>query len=302
MLSSYPERGPQVDDSFEANFDRPLSQGPSLLEQYLRIARRWRWVIAGVVLGCVLLGLVVTLLMTPQYTAVSTIEISREADQVTNIEGVERETSVADQEFYQTQYGLLRARSLAERVAGELQLAFFEMFGVDGAEGSAFVVTNDRFPARGRAERQREAAEILLDRVSIDPTRLSRLVDISFTSPDAQFSSQVANAWARNFIEINLERKVQSTSYGRAALQRQLAEYKDRLDDSQRQLVAYASNQQIINLPSQSGGSGATTSERSIVVDNLAALNAALNEAVADRIAAEARFRRAKRKQACALQ
>ena len=235
--------------------------------------------------------------MTPQYTAVSTIEISREADQVTNIEGVERETSVADQEFYQTQYGLLRARSLAERVAAELGVVdrpeFFEMFRSDGADDPAFEISNGRYRAEGRAERQREAAKILLDQVGIEPTRLSRLVDISFTSPDAQFSAQVANAWAENFIEINLERKVQSTSYGRTALQRQLAEYKDRLDESQRQLVTYASNQEIINLPSQAVGDGSTTQERSIVVDNLAALNSALNEATADRIAAEARFRQA---------
>lgn len=276
----------------------PEDRGPSLLEQNLRIARRWRWVILGAIGGCVLLGLIITLLMTPQYTATSTIEISREADQVTKIEGVERETNIADQEFYQTQYGLLRARSLAERVATELGLvdqpAFFEMFGFEDAENKAFQIANGRYRADGRTVRLREAADILLDQISINPTRLSRLVDISMTSPDPDFSTRVANAWAHNFITINLERKVQSTSYGREALQRQLAEYKERLDESQRQLVAYASNQEIINLPAQSGGGdGNATQERSIVVDNLAALNAALNEATADRIAAEARFRRA---------
>src|SRR5690606_17052961 len=74
-------------------------------------------------------------------------------------------------------------------------------------------------------------------------------------------------------------------------LQRQLAEYKDRLDASQRQLVAYASNQEIINLPAESGGNGAAGTERSIVSDDLAALNAALAKATSDRIEAEARFR-----------
>ena len=59
-------------------------RGPSILEQYIRIARRWRWVIIGAIAGSVLLGLIITLLMTPQYTATSTIEISREANQVTD--------------------------------------------------------------------------------------------------------------------------------------------------------------------------------------------------------------------------
>ena len=270
--------------------------GKPILEQYLRIARRWRWVILGAVASCILLGLIVTLLMTPQYTATSTIEISREADRVTNIEGVEREASVADQEFYQTQYGLLRARSLAERVASELGLVddpdFFEMFDFDGSENPAFQIANGRYQAQGRPVRQREAATILLNNISIEPTRLSRLVDISMTSPDAVFSARVANSWAENFITTNLERKVQATSYGRDALQRQLTNYKERLDESQRRLVAYASSQEIVNLPSEAGGAGTSTQERPIVVDNLASLNSALNEATAERIAAEARFRR----------
>jgi polysaccharide biosynthesis transport protein len=264
------------------------------IRQYLRIALRWRYVILGVAAACILLGLIVTLLMTPKYTAEATVEISRESDQVTNFQGVERDASIADQEFYQTQYGLLRARSLAERVASQLRLiddpAFFEMFDVDDDE-PALQLVNGRYPASGRAERQRAAGRVLLEHLGIAPVRLSRLVDIAFTSPDPEFSARVANAWAENFIQTNLERKIQATSYGRNVLQRQLAELKDRLDQSQRQLVAYASAQRIINLPSQTGDR--STGERSIVADDLAALNTALSEATADRIQAEARYRQA---------
>jgi polysaccharide biosynthesis transport protein len=287
----------------EASVARPTfgmreieAEGMPILRQYLRIATRWRWVIIGATAACILLGLIITLLMTPKYTATATIEISREANQVTNFEGVERETSIADQEFYQTQYGLLRSRTLAERVAAQLRLIddqnFFELFDAV-TDDPEFTLTNGRYAAAGRAARQRIAGEILLKHLGIDPTRLSRLVSLNFTSPDAAFSTRVANAWAENFIETNLERKIQATSYGRNQLQRQLAEYKGRLDESQRQLVAYASAQQIINLPAQGSGEGRATTERSIVADNLAALNAALTEAAADRIQAEARYRQA---------
>jgi succinoglycan biosynthesis transport protein ExoP len=266
-----------------------------ILRRYLRMAIRWRYVILGVTAAFVLLGLIVTLLMTPKYTATASIEIQREANQVTNFQGVERETSIADQEFYQTQYGLLRARTLAERVASQLRLiddpAFFDRFGVD-QDKPAFQQVNGRYAAAGRAERQRIAGEVLLKNLGVSPTRLSRLVEISFTSPDAGFSAQVANAWAENFIQTNLERKVQATSYGRNLLQRELAQTKERLDQSQRQLVTYAEQQRIINLPGQSGANG-TTSERSIVADELATLSTALSQATADRIAAEARFREA---------
>ncbi|MDJ0276778.1 polysaccharide biosynthesis tyrosine autokinase [Sphingomonas sp. 2R-10] len=266
-----------------------------LIRQYMRIAARWRYVIIGAVVASVLLGLVATLLMTPKYTAISTIEISREASQVTDFQGVERETSVADQEFYQTQYGLLRSRTLSERVAMQLRLVddpkFYEMFGFT-SDHPGFQLTNGRFSASGRDVRQRAAGEILLKNFSLSPTRLSRLVDVGFTSPDPALSARIANAWAENFIQLNLERKVQATSYGRNLLQRQLAQLKERLDTSQRQLVAYASAQQIINLPSQ-GSDGRGVTERSIVVDDLAALNAALSQATADRIQMEARYAQA---------
>lgn len=266
---------------------------PSVLEQYLRIARRWRWVILGVTFATVVLGFLVTMLMTPKYTATSTIEISRESDQVTNFAGVSREVSVADQEFYQTQYGLLRARSLAEQVAQQLRLvddpAFFRTMGRDDEEPSAFRMSGSRYSSQGRDTRLRIVGEALLDNLSITPTRLSRLVDIRFSSPDPVLSAKVANSWAEVFINSNLQRKVQATDYGRRFLQKQLADYKDRLDKSQRQLVAYASAEQIINLPATGEGS----QERSIVADNLASLNSALNLAVADRIKAEARYRRA---------
>ncbi len=268
------------------------------LRQYLRIALRWRYVILGAVAVCLLLGLIITLLMTPRYTATATIEISRESSQVTNFQGVERETTVADQEFYQTQYGLLKSRLLSERVATQLRLIddpkFFIMFGMSDSN-PALQQANGRYPAGLRSTRLRIAGEILRRNLNIDPARLSRLVGINFTSPNQNFSARVANAWAESFIQTNLERKVQATSYGRQMLQRQLAQLKQRLDQSQRQLVSYASAERIINLPAQQIGDGRQTSERSIVADDLAALNNALTQATADRIQAEARYSQAGR-------
>lgn len=276
---------------------RPVAEEVPMIRQYLRIAMRRRYVILGVIAGCILLSLIVTLLMTPHYTAGATIEISREANQVTSFEGVERNPGTADQEFYQTQYGLLSSRALSERVATRLRLVddqeFYEMFGA-ARNTPAFTMVNARYSPGGRAERQRIAGEVLLNHLGVEPTRLSRLVEIRFTSPDPAFSARVANAWAENFIETNLERKVQATSYGRNLLKGQLAQQKQRLDESQRQLVAYASQERIINLPTQTSSQG-VTSERSIVVDDLASLNSALSQATADRIQTEARSREAGR-------
>lgn len=265
-----------------------------LFRQYLRIATRWRLVFAGCVVTGLILALIATLLMTPKYTATATIEISRESDKIVNIQSVQQETSVADQEFYQTQYGLLRARSLADRVAQQLAFAddpgFFKMFKVKLPAAIAQPGANGRYSPVGHGERQRRAAETLLKHLSVSPTRLSRLADVNFTAPDAELAARVVNTWSASFIQMTLERRYQATAYARTFLESRLDQLRRKLEESERQLVAYASAQQIINLPADSGQGENRTVERSLVADNLASLNTELSQATADRVQAEARF------------
>src|SRR5690606_23541442 len=72
------------------------------------------------------------------------------------------------------------------------------------------------------------------------------------------------------------------------------AQTKGRLESAERQLVAYATNQQIINVgePSEGGESGGAT--ESLTSNNLVALNAALAQSRAERVAAEERWRSAR--------
>ena len=260
------------------------------LRQYGRMAWRWRKVILGALATCILIGLVVTLLMTPQYTAVTTVEIARDANKVVNIQGVEQGASEADQEFYQTQYGLLRARSLAERVATQLKLAddpaFFQLFDADPDEKLFADAADRRLAAAGRDKRIRIAGAVLLDNVRVAPTRLSRLVDVSFTSPDPNLSQRVANAWAENFIASNLERRFEASSYARNFLESRLGQLRVRLNDSERALMTYARTQRIITLP----GAGKDGSEQSTVAFDLMTMNNALQVATTERTANEARY------------
>ena len=77
---------------------------PPEILQYWQVVLRWRWVIAGIIAASLAIGLVVTLLMAPLYTARSQIEISREQKNVTNVEGIDRASEARDMEFYDTQY------------------------------------------------------------------------------------------------------------------------------------------------------------------------------------------------------
>ena len=80
-----------------------------LVTQYLRILLRWRWLILGSIALAFVVGLILTLLATPNYTASSRIEINREGSRIVDVSDVENKggASSVDMEFYQTQYGLL---------------------------------------------------------------------------------------------------------------------------------------------------------------------------------------------------
>lgn len=271
----------------------------SLVVRYLRIAQRRKWLILGAVAVSAILGLLLTLLMTPLYTAEATLEIQRENNRLVQVKGVEPDTAGSvDMEFYQTQYGLLQSRSLAERVATDMRLygdpEFFEMLGDD--ETASAVRENPAANSQGtRQDRVRRAGRLLLENVNVAPVRLSRLVSVRFTSPDPQFSARVLNAWTSHFIEMTLERRFEATSYARRFLEQQLEQLRGRLETSERQLVGYASQQRIINIPSSISSSdapgGATVTERPLVAEDLAALNDQLNQATAARITAQSRLR-----------
>ncbi|HYD25613.1 MAG TPA: polysaccharide biosynthesis tyrosine autokinase [Croceibacterium sp.] len=269
-----------------------------ILLRYLNIIKRQKWVLIGAVVVAAIAGLVITLLMTPQYTAEVTLEVQRENVRIVNMQGVEPESGTVDLEFYETQWGLLRSQTLAERVAAELRLhedpKFFEMFGMT-EEAEQLADRRSGGARAGRQERIRDAATVLLRQVNISPQRMSRLVDIQFTSPDPQLSTRVANEWAKGFVEISLERKFEATSYARNFLEERLEQLRGRLQDSERQLVAYAANQRIINVPTATttGTLEAGTTERPLVAEALSSLNVELSEATAARMTAQGRLRSA---------
>ncbi|KQY84856.1 hypothetical protein ASD25_07535 [Brevundimonas sp. Root1423] len=265
---------------------------------YWRLALKHKFVLLGSLLTALVLGTTATLLMTPIYTATSTIQIDREAARVLDVDEVQpRESMIQGEEFFQTQYGILRSRSLAERVIDKLGLASNDAFIQQMGEEP---VQRDRETATAFAAKRRQAVlRLIQDNLGVAPIRGSRLVSVSFSSPDAALSAKVSNAFAENFIEANLDRKFESSAYARSFLEDRIAQTKARLEDAERELVGYAANQTIINVREASAETGEA---QSLTTNNLVALNSALAQARANRIAAEEKWRQARSAQLYTLQ
>lgn len=260
--------------------------GPSLLQKVWGIVWLNRFLVAGIVVASTVVALVATLLATPEFTSTARVQISRIEANVSDVEGLEPQgDALAYEEFYRTQYALLESPSLAERVARALNLASDEEFR------EAFDIDPEGEIASGSPRQAIEAvSQVLLENVAVTPVVGSSLVDIQFTSPSPALSAKIAAAWVDEFIATSIERRFAATNDAREFLQEQLGQLRERLEDSERQFVSYASNSGIFTIDG-TRDDGSEGAGETLASDDLSSMNAALALARSERVAAEAALR-----------
>lgn len=263
------------------------------LRDYWQVVVKRKWTVITFFLIVVTSVVTATFLMTPIYRATLTMQIEKEAAKIVDYnKGVMPVEAAGDRDFYQTQYELLKSRTLAERVVDQLGLAHSSVFL--GAKESGLWQTilakvgnaDDKGAARAAAApaaptgQKAALAGQFLSGLTIEPVRNSRLVKIHYDSPDPQLAARIVNTLALVYINVNLERRFDASSYAKTFLEERLQQIKAKLEDSERQLVDYSRQQEIINIDDKQ-----TTVSR-----NLDEFNGALAKAQQDRIKAEALY------------
>ncbi len=275
-LGGYP--GSALDTPKEAGLD---------LFQYWRILRKRRWLIITTIASFLALGTVASLMQTPLYTATVRLQIDRnvakivEQGNVTPLEG-------SDFEFLRTQYELLQSRTMAERVASALKLGndpdFLKQreFSIVGAVRG--ILKSAPFPAGAQIDNsilERAAAGAVLANRAVRPVSGSRLVDVTYSDPVASRAQRIAMAYADAFIASNLDKRFQANAYAKTFLEDQIQQAKLRLEESERAMLAFAQQEQIV----------VVTEKSSIAENNLAGANIALANLVSERIKNEQLWR-----------
>ena len=261
---------------------------------YWHILVKRRRLIAGVLAGVVAIALLLTLMTQPQYRASALMQVEKEGPPIVASQGAMPFYDGWDPEFLTTQYELLRSRALAERVANELNLSAQTLQGLNDPGWLGRVIALLRpVPAAAAEDANRpqsseallqEATGVIQGGLSVDPIKESRLVRLSFDSPDPAFSVRVVNAVAEGFIASSLERRMGTTSYAKTYLQDQLAQTKAKLEESERKLVEFAQQEGLVNTGSEG---------TSLATQNLTELNGLLAAAQSERIRAQSRWRQA---------
>lgn len=266
-----------------AAIDEPAIEYRKLLQALVK----HRWMIAGITAASLAVGLFHTLVQTPIYRASATIEIKREAANISGIAGLEPAEARRGGEFYQTQYELLKSRALAGKVVAALGLAddpgFYDRHSAGWDMLRSLASSPASAAAPDLAARHGKAEAAVLEGLSVDPVRASSIVRISFEHPDPRTARQVADAVAETFISSNIERSLEASAFARAFLEERLQDLRRKLEQSERELVAYAGNQDIV----------ATASDQPLSSINLADTNRALGEAGKERLRHELRWRQA---------
>jgi polysaccharide biosynthesis transport protein len=163
------------------------------LQRYLQILReRWLTVLTVfiVVAGGVAAG---TALSEPVYRATGTLELRKQAAEVVPMDALFQFERISEQ-YLQTEYATLRSRSLLQRSLADSVLAarLWQQLNGDSA-----------WPAGPTATAR--LAERLHKQVNIDPVIGSRIIRVSFESPDPDLSADVVNALVAQYAVMRQE-------------------------------------------------------------------------------------------------
>ncbi len=248
------------------------------------------YLILAIIVAAIAMAVIATMLQTPRYSATTTVQINETVNRVFKND----DSQTADMGGYdtdrnlKTQTDILKSRGLALRIVQKLNLATNPAF---------FASQEAQAPASGipTEATRAQAADMLQSNLAVVLPRDSKIITLKWESIDPRMSALIVNAYAAEFIQSNLQRKFDSSSYARNFVAEQLAETKLKVEESERALNDYARENGLIRTRDatmsggDSQGNGGGDGE-SVTTTNLLQLNSALNAATTSRIAAEGRW------------
>jgi capsular exopolysaccharide synthesis family protein len=265
-----------------------------LFDRLAIIIKHWKPAI-GVALLVITGMMYQTYTTVPLYRAQARIQIDEEH---TTAQTDFKEPSLvySDPEpYYQTQYKILQGRDLALRAVKKLQLQKVPEFNGSGAKPPALTqaITDIRTkvvglvrgdatvpPRRSAPPNENQQADAFLGRVQVAPVRGSRLVDVYFVSADSQFAARAVNVLAEEYVNQNLEFRLQNTDKTLEWLTEEVAKQQNVVQTSERMLAEYRENKNALSLEDR----------QNIIVSRLNQVNDAASRARMTRIQKEALY------------
>ncbi|HEY4222314.1 MAG TPA: polysaccharide biosynthesis tyrosine autokinase, partial [Myxococcota bacterium] len=246
--------------------ERPIDWG-----RYLDAVQRRIWLVAGVVVVCIVGAAIFTVRQPKLFQAACSIVIETSTPRV--LTGVENVMDVGaggwvPESFYETEYEIMQSRAVA-RAAGE-------KIGIthDGKRNG--LGDKPDGPDKEQAEAALDAADLVMGRYSVDPDKKSSVVRIAVVDADPAFTAGLSNAVAEAYLEQNLEKRISGTRDAGTWLSVQHTDLKKKLEASEDLLYKFMEDNDVLN--------ASLESQLEEVKQRLTAFNAALANTQADGI------------------
>ncbi len=202
------------------------------LNSLLSILRRRRVLFLCVALGVFALGMAITLRATPLYKSTATVVIDTRETHVAPADEQVVTSSEINVAAVDTEIEVIRSNEMASRVADALKLDQSPLFAVprEPQQPSWWqrALGRDATPIPQRAydtQAQREyVTSQLQSGLKVERSGTTYALDITFTSPDPDFSAQVANEYGRQYAQASLVRKRANTGKAVAFLSKRITE------------------------------------------------------------------------------
>ena len=225
------------------------------LRQIWNVIDRRKWHILIFVLAVTSVAFLLVKQLTPVYKASATILIESDQANVVSIEEVYGLNS-GNQQYYDTQFEILRSRPVAETAVRNLNLMDQQRTQQADADEDAGIL--DKLLAAvglfsdgdSEVEDPPTFAEIVdwyRGSLSIEPIGSTQLVDVYFESPNPTFAADAANAHANAYIESILDARLEVTQSASSWMAKRIEDLRTKLLESERQLQAYREQEGLID-------------------------------------------------------
>ncbi len=255
---------------------RQLQQVQPVADDYIDLGRlfraimRHKWGILGLAFVITLATGLVVYSMEPVYQASASIVLESEEANVVNVEQVYT-LGTGNYEYSQTQFEILKSRSLAERVVRKLKLDEHPAF-LPGEEAqrrpwyrfdlNSLLPAGEKEPPVQLTEEQLREQLIqaitsqVVGGLTVAPVEYSFVVYLNYESTDPQLAARIVNAIAREFIDSNLETRLSGTVQATGWLGERLAELKENLRRSERDLQDFREREGLVSVAGVTGLGG----------------------------------------------
>jgi len=281
-------------------------QETSEVKAYLAMIYRRRFLAAGIFLGSILLTVLMIVHSKRTYTATTTILVEPSAPQILGVKDLENGEAPGtyEHDYYETEYDILKSRSLAAQVIRQLDLTHNAVFlqtphraesssqtksksavnarhdparATNGAEPSV-VATQSAPSASDTADKDGPPSGVppeLVNRylagLDIKPRIGTRLVTVSYTAPDARLAARIANAHVDAYITRGIELHSEASRKAEEYLEKKVGELKFQVEQSEAVLNAFRRSHNIV-------GSAIGDEGSKVLLERLGELNADLSK------------------------